>query len=66
MYPNHFGGELVENCEQTICFGFSILFLYATSHKVWLFEKIIFQLEHFLDNSIMLRQLKSRKKMVDS
>ena len=61
---------LMENCDQAICLGLSILFLYATPHKVWLFEKLIFELEAFWDNSkinsVLVKQLKSLKKMVVS
>ena len=31
---------LIENCDQAICFAISILILYATPHKVWLFESL--------------------------
>ena len=31
---------LMENCDQAICLGLSILFLYATACKVWLSEKL--------------------------
>ena len=66
MYSNHFDRD----CDQAICFGLSILFLYATPHKVWLFEKVIFELVAFSlnykINSILIRQLKSLEKMVVS
>ena len=59
---------LMDNCHQAICLGLSILFLYATPHKVWLFEKFIFEQEAFWKNSkiysILVRRLKSLKKMV--
>ena len=61
---------LMENCEQIICLGLSILVLYATLYKVWFFEKLIFELKAFWDNSkissVLVRQLKSLKKMVVS
>ena len=38
---------LMENCDQTICLGLSILFLNATPHKVWLSEKFTFELKCF-------------------
>ena len=54
---------LIENCDQAI---WPTLFLYATLHKVWLFEKLIFELKVFSPdskiNSILARQLKSLKK----
>ena len=59
---------LVENCDQAICLGISIAFLYTTPDKVWLFEKFIFKLEVFSHNSnissILVRQLKYFMKMV--
>ena len=55
---------LMENCGQAICLGLSILFLYATSDKVWLFEKFIFELEAFWDhskfNSVEILQLRDK------
>ena len=61
---------LVPNCDQAICLGLSVLFLYATLHKVWLFEKFNFELEAFSPSSkinfILVRQIKSLKKMAAS
>ena len=31
---------LIENCDQAICFGLLILFLYVTPHKAWLSESL--------------------------
>lgn len=36
---------LKANCYQAIQVGLLILFLYATLHKVWLFEKFLFEVE---------------------
>ena len=59
---------LMENCDQVTCLGLSIIFLYGSSHKFWCFKKFIFELEDFSQNSkiksILVRQLKSLKKMV--
>ena len=30
----------MENCEQAVFLGLSILFLYATTHKILFFEKL--------------------------
>ena len=61
---------LMENCDQIICLGLSILVLYVTLYKVWFFEKLILELEAFWDNSkissVLVRQLKSLKKIVVS
>ena len=38
---------LMENCDQAICLDLLILFLYATPHKIWHFEKFMFELEAF-------------------
>ena len=46
-FENKLQPFLMENCNQVICLGLSILFLHATPHKVWLFEKFIFELEAF-------------------
>ena len=66
--PKYTPTILMENCDQVICLGSSLLFLYAPAHKVWLtFEKFIFEREifsrNFKINSILVRQLKSLKKM---
>ena len=37
---------LIENCDQVIV---SVIFLYAPAHKIWLFEKFIFELQAFLN-----------------
>ena len=61
---------LMENWDQVICLVLSILILYATPHKGCFFEKFIFELEAFSDNSkinhVLVRQLKSLKKMIVS
>ena len=41
---------LMKNCDHTIRPGLSSLFLYATAHKAWVFEKFIFELATFLYN----------------
>ena len=40
QFPKCSPAILIENCDQAICLGLSILFLYATAHKVWLFEML--------------------------
>ena len=61
---------LMENCDQVICLVLSVLVLYATPDKVCVFEKFIFELEAFWDNSkinsVLVRQLKPHEKMVVS
>ena len=48
----------MENCDYTIRPGLSSLFLYAPVHKIWPFEKFIFELEaNFKIDCILLRQL---------
>ena len=58
----------MENCDQAICLDLLILFLYATPHKIWHFEKFMFELEAFWDtskiNSTLVTQLKSLKKII--
>ena len=56
----------MENFDHAICFCLSFLFSYTQAHKVWLFEKFIFELEiishNFKINSVLVRQLKFLKK----
>ena len=56
----------MENFDQAICLGLSVLFLYVLAHKTWLSEKFNFELEafshNFKINSILARQLKYLKK----
>ena len=58
------------NFDKAVCLGLSVLFLLPHPNKVWLLEKFIFDLEVFPDNSkinsVLVRQLKSLKKMVVS
>ena len=41
---------LMQSCGHTIWPDLSILFLYAPAHKVWIFEKFVFELEAFSNN----------------
>ena len=66
MYCNHFDKEFWPGHLS----WFIISIFICHTHKVWLFEKFIFQLESFWVNykfnSILVKQLKSLKKMVVS
>ena len=61
---------LMKKSGHSIFPGWSTLFLYSSTHKAWLFEKLIFELDAFSYNfkivRILLRQLISPKKMVAS
>ena len=66
MYSSHFNGELWSG---HLSWFINSIFI-CTPQKCWLFEKSIFELEAFWDNSkinsILVRQLKSFQKMVVS
>ena len=44
----------MQSCGHTIWPDLSILFLYAPAHKVWIFEKFVFELEAFSNNLFKL------------
>ena len=66
--PNCTQSVLIESCEHTICLDLTILFLYATAHKAWIFEKFIFEAfsNDIKINCILVWQLMSIKKIMVS